>query len=223
MPTVTSTQEFDSYLTSTVARKVTSETFATIIAGAGNQVTGSSLNATIMGVELDASTTTNQFGFNGRVIMLFDTSSLPANATVTSAYITIPPVSVLSNLGGPTLKLVSASPASTSSIVAADYSTLGSTAFYSGVPSGSANTDLTLNSSGLANINIGGISKFGGMSAWDLAGSFTGAWNSGTTSNIIWAAFSSGTFAKLTVTYTQPDLTLTGVGSLTGVSSITTS
>lgn len=223
MATVTNTYQttFTSSLMGSVFRQVTSETFSTIRAGAGTATLISDGQA----VTLTGSSTSNQFATMGRQIMLFDTTSIPVGATITSAIINLTGLSKANNLGSDTLEIVSSAPASTSSVTSTDYSTLGNTSFasvsYSSYVVGS-NT-ITLNSLGLSNITKAGVSKFGIRMGWDLSGTFGGTWASLTNSSFSFSGVN--TLPTLTVTYTQtfPTLSINNISSLTNVTTITTS
>jgi hypothetical protein len=219
MPTVTSTQIFQISASGYVSVYDADDTFSAIRSDSANFVDQSNL----MLVSLVSSTTSNHFSALTRGIQLFDTSTLPANATIIAATLTIPPVAINNtSLDSNTLELVSSNPADNTTLITSDYSSLGSTSFGS-ISQASLSTStknvFTLNSSGLTNINIGGISKFGFRLGWDLSGTFGGTWASGIATTIDW--LKPNTF--LTITYTQPTTALTGISKLKGVSKITTS
>lgn len=225
MATVTSTKVFYPSAGATVERAGVNQTFSNIRSGAGTTVSTPAVNTDVL---LFSSSTTNQFKELDRVIILFDTSTLPANATITSASITIAAYGVITNMGSTTMELVSSNPASNTNIVAADYSTLGSTSFASisqASISTSSPTVFTLNSSGISNISIGGISKFGFILGWDLNGSFTGTWaNPFATGVDFGTTYTLEGMGFLSVTYTQPTLSIANIGStISNISSITTS
>jgi hypothetical protein len=225
MATVTNfyTTRFVQSVYGSPTRSGVNESFATIRGGAGTSV---SVDGLIYG-RLTATSTTNQYSELKRTIMVFDTTSIPAGATVTSATLTLRGYFKSSGLGTDTLELVSANPASTSSIVAADYSTLGSTSFgsvsYASWTVGADNV-ISLNASGLSNITVNGISKFGLRLGWDLNNSFTGAWVSNQVTEI--DALSDGTANPvLVVSYSRtfPTLSVNNISSLANVTTITTS
>lgn len=222
MGTVTSTKVILPSLAGEVYRSGVNESFSTIRSGAGTDV-----DTTEGEVALASNSTTNQYGLLVRTIILFDTSVLPANASITSANIGVQANTVATNLGTTTMELVSSNPASTSVLATSDYSTLGSTSFSSvalGSISTSSSTTFTLNASGISNISIGSISKFGFILGWDLNNNFTGTWASINSTTVFWKPITNLGFGTLTVTYTQPTLAITGIGStISNINTITTS
>jgi len=105
----------------------------------------------------------------GRIVLLFDTSAL-AGDTLISATLSqeISYVTGGDSNSDQAINVVSASPASNSALVLADYNiaNFGATRFSSDLTITSAMTsnayrDFVLNASGLANIALSGISKFG--------------------------------------------------------------
>lgn len=158
---------------------------------------------------LVASSTTNQFQILRRSFFLFDTSSLGASAIISGA--TFSTYGSASNtksnqLGDPDYCLGSASPASDSTLVAADYQTRGTTRFgaisYASFTASQYN-DITLNASGLANISKTGISKFSGQLSWDIDNSFVGSWAGNASSGF------RATFADTSGTNQDPKLVVT--------------
>lgn len=221
MATVTNTYtvSFPASLAGTVARSSVNESFSTIRSGAGTTTSSSFLFAS-----LTSSGTTNQFQSLSRSIILFNTSSIPSTATITSAYVSVVGNNTGNALGSTNIFLVSSNPASTSSLSASDYSTLGTTsygsiAFASFFPTGT--NIFTMNATGIGTISKGGVSKFGLILGWDSAGSFSGSWvNTQTTNYTI-----EVTQVSLVVTYTVdfPTLSVNNISSLSNVTTITTS
>lgn len=206
-----------------VERSGVNQTLSAIRSGAGTNVftTGN------IGVILASSSTTNQFASLDRVIVTFDTSSIPANATLTGGEVVIDRASSKENgLGSPSIHLVSSNPANPASIVAADYSTLGSSAFstlsYSNFTL-LANNTFNLAAGGLANVTKNGTSKFGFRTDWDLNNNFTGSWSSTMISWLLWDI--SRNTVTLTVNYTVdfPSLSLSNLSSISNVTTATTS
>ena len=101
-----------------------------------------------------------------RAFLLFDTSSLPDDATIDSATLSVYVSTVWDedNDASAYMNVFSASPASDTAIVTGDLDQVGSTKFSSDADltgmSTAAYLDFTLNASGLANISKTGISKF---------------------------------------------------------------
>jgi hypothetical protein len=107
-----------------------------------------------------------------RLFHLFDTSSLGSGATITSASVNLYGQGKGSSEGSINdIHIVSSNPASTNTLVVADYSTFGSTS-YSSIALGSISTSgynqFTLNASGISNITKTGVSKFGARSWGDI-------------------------------------------------------
>lgn len=221
MGTVTNTytSTFTPSLAGTVARNGVNQTFTAIQSGAGTVVSSSFLFASLI-----ASTTTNQYSELDRSIVLFDTSSIPASATITSATLSVQGNNTGNALGSTNINIVSSNPASNSALATGDYSTLGTTSFGSIAFASfnmTGNNTFTLNSSGISNITLAGISKFGFSLEWDRANSFTGTWASSQITNYTMVTSSP----VLTVTYTQtfPTLSINNISSLSNVTTITTS
>lgn len=187
-------------------RNTVDESFATIRSAAGTEVG----NDTSLYIWLQASATTNQFVRQIRSILTFDTSSLGARATISGATLSVWGINAgPQSLGTTSLVVCKATPASVSTVVAADYSQVLTSTTYSTVSSVNTSntvyTDCTLSSAGFANVAITGVSGFGLTSGWDAAGSFTGTWVSGgQTSYQFSSADAVGTAndPKLVLTYT---------------------
>lgn len=187
-------------------RQFVDETFATIIAGAGNTSNDTVTNSRIM--YLRTSTTSDQFAYLYRGIFTFDTSALTADATISAATFSVYGSNKGNQHGSMDLVVVAATPASDNAIIDADYSTLGSTVFgtiaYASL-STSAYNNVTLDANGQANISKTGISKFATTSNWDATSTYGGSWVSDSFNFLNgYYADQSGTSLdpKLTVTYT---------------------
>lgn len=99
-----------------------------------------------------------------RFISLFDTSSILPGGSVSSAVYSLY-IELKSGGTGSALRMVTSSPASNTALTASDYGQLGTVAqatdiAWSSITTSSYN-DWTLNATGLGNINVSGISKFG--------------------------------------------------------------
>jgi hypothetical protein len=157
-----------------------------------------------------ASTTNNQYQYDLGGIFCFDTNILTNSARISD--VKFSPFSTsttpVNALGDSPFHVVAATPGSTSGIVAADYSQLGTISFGNKTKaswSTSAYNDITLDAKGRANINKTGISKFGAVLGFKLSGSPT--WASALdTAYYIYFSDQAGTSndPKLTVTYTRP-------------------
>jgi len=149
-----------------------------------------------------------------RLIFLFNTSSLGATVNISSASLSLYGNGKGNGSGGgQNLNIVSSNPSSNTALVAADYNLakFGSTRFlasdYLYASWANSYNSLTLNSSGISNINKTGISKFGARDANDIDNSNPGCTAYAAMSYL--AAYSAedpGTTRdpKLTVTYTVP-------------------
>jgi hypothetical protein len=187
------------------------QTFANIQSGVG---TAHSTSDNYIDNHLDGSATTNQFAQLYRGIILFDTSALTSGATISAATLTL--YSTDSNkangVGSPDLHICSTTPASNTALANGDYSQFGSTSFgnitYSSWTNGvGAANAITINASGIANISLTGITKWGSRLSWDINNNFTGTWaNSSSYIKYAGASFAgSGTTddPKLVVTYSN--------------------
>jgi hypothetical protein len=141
---------------------------------------------------------------------LFDTSSLPDDATITSATLSLYGVDKADPQNdSPTVAVYAFTPASNTNIAIGDYSNFGATAYSNVLTYASLSTtgytDFTLNSIGIAAINKTGISKFGTRNAnYDVTGT-SPTWAAG--QNIAhWTIYhaekGTGYQPKLVVTYT---------------------
>lgn len=189
-----------------VGRVAQDQTFAAIIAGAGNQnIDG---NAFDNFVRVQASTTTNQFNSVNRPICGFLTSAIGASNNVDAGSVVYyfyidGKQNAIGDIG---VHIVSALPASSTDLVDADYGTLGSTSFasktYAGVSTGGY-SEFTLNTDGENNVNKTGHTYYGAKSDWDYSGVFSGSWVSNGESRFL------GYYSEQTGTSRDPKLTLT--------------
>ncbi len=153
--------------------------FSTIRAGSGSLAGAST---TFAEINLVASSTTNKFKALTRVIICFDTSSIPDAAVITSAVLSVQGVSKVNFLGSAVLHVAGATPNTTNNVIASDYSQVQNTSFgnvsYSSFER-SGNNPINLNSTGINNIDKSGVTKFSLRTSWDLNNSFTGTWHAG--------------------------------------------
>ena len=112
-----------------------------------------------------------------RTLMTFDTSIISAGDTITSATLSLYSTTINQQVEAPypsNPQIVSATPAANNNIVLGDFDQIGSTVFSDSAPTlatfaaTAAYHGFALNSSGIANINKGGISKFAVRGTNDL-------------------------------------------------------
>jgi len=197
----------------------TAQTWASLHDGTGwtaePSVTGTSI------VYIGSHATTSKWTYLVRSFYLFDTSSLPDDAVISAATLSIYGYNKQDDQGWtPNICIYSSNPASNTDLVAADYTTPGTTGFsntitYAGWSTTGYN-DFTLNSSGIAAISKTGVSKFGARNAnYDVANS-PPSWVASKTSMLLgyFSEQGSGYKPKLVVTYEGiTDKTSTETGS----------
>lgn len=184
------------------------ETYTAIHNGAGTGAVQTA-NTQVQAI-LFSSTTLNQFRILRRIIWTFDTSPLTSAASISAVVLSVWGTSKSNALGSPDFHVCGATPASNTTLVAADYGQTQSTSFanvsyasYSGT--NTTYTNLTLDANGIANVSKTGISRFSGRQSWDVNNSFGGSWVSNDSSSLASAtADTTGTSndPKLVVTYT---------------------
>jgi hypothetical protein len=157
-----------------VKRSGSTEQLETIKAGDG---TGNNYSATELFCELQNgyAGNNNNYTLLVRSILLFNTGSLGADATISGAVLSTYYKSK-QNLGG--VYIVSSTPASDTTLANSDYGNLGATSFgYLANASISASqyNDFTLNASGLSAISKTSLSKFGMKIDIDFTGTGDGA------------------------------------------------
>lgn len=178
--------------------------WADLIAAAGTSYDDSAIwNGIIVGIY--ASSTINKWRDLTRGIILFDTILL-AGLTITSATLSLYCSGKGDYLGiTPDVNIYSSNPISNTSLAAADYHSVGNTAFstskaYAGITVAAWNI-FTLNASGISAINKTGISKFSVRNAnYDVAGNAPG-WISLKHSYIVFSSADEAAAPILTVTY----------------------
>ncbi len=153
-------------------RIIVDETWATFRSGVGNHSPAD--GATLDVANLNASTTSDQWKSMQRGVALFDTSPIDTGEIKDATLSFFGSAKFNDFASAPDSTIVSASPASNTDLVDADYNiaNFGTTEFASRITyaswSTSAYNDFTLNASGEGNIDKSGISKFGARSDWDL-------------------------------------------------------
>ena len=186
----------------------TGQSWATLIAAAGS---GAGSSGTTIDVQIQSDEVSANWMRLYRSIFLFDTSALGVSATISAATLSLwgrgknDPLSI-----APNIDIYTSSPASNTTIVAADYNALGNTS-QTGSPITFANwsvtgyNDFALNATGISNISKTGISKFGARNQnYDVAASAP-TWSTNALTYIgIFSADQASTTndPKLVITYT---------------------
>jgi hypothetical protein len=189
--------------------------WATLYNGAG---TSADYTSATFFVNIDSTTTTNQFGSNFRDAVLFDTSDLGSGATITGATMEVVVTAKYSNLYADTVGIGTSDPDSTSALVSSDYanSHWTSTRQATDIAVSSLTADsstynvFTLNATGEGNINKTGITKFSLRYGSDLDGGGP-TWSSNVLNAVIFAS-SEETLSS----DKQPKLEVTGTGFTVG-------
>ena len=140
-----------------------------------------------------------------RSFELFDTSALTSSATISAATFSLyKNATAVNNADTVYIALVTTTPASNTAIVADDYDQSGSTKQAADVNYASISTsayfDMTLNATGLGNISLTGITKFGTRCSRDLDNSAP----TGTNSIEIVSSDTGSNKPKLVITYELP-------------------
>lgn len=175
---------------------------------ASSSTSASDIADIVIGISSDI--TSNEWENLGRATILFDTSSLGTDAVVDSATLSFSGYAKSNTFTATDfgLNIVSASPASDSTLVVGDYDQYGTTVFSTAISYSSFSTtgynNFALNASGIANISIAGISKFGlRESTYDIPDSSPAHEANKDVAFFMWSSEQSGTSLdpKLVVTY----------------------
>jgi len=191
-----------------VGRETGGETFSTIRDGAG---TISPETAISMIAELAAGGVTDDYNNMRKVIMTYDTAAIDDGDDISDVVLSVfGQGGTGTALGSDALHIAASTPASDNALVDADYQQVQRTTFGNVVHASYSNgayNDITLNASGIANVNKTGISKFSGQLGWDINDNFTGVWFlNGITAFDMSSADATGTSQdpKLVVTHSAP-------------------
>ena len=160
-----------------------------------------------------------------RVFLPFDTSSIPDDATINSATLSFYPTG-RTNTGSGSIAVCLTTQASTSSLVDADYSQVGTVRQASDITIASltlnAYNDIALNATGVSNINKTGFTKLGLRIARDIDNSPAGSIDT-TVQMAMSEATGTSQDPKLVIDYTDNTTTSTTTStSTTSTSSSTT-
>ena len=171
-------------------------------AGSSHSVTDGGGN----GLWLGASTTTNRWSYLRRFPILFNTTTIPASAIITSATISIYG-SGYSNNFSLSVDCVTSNPASNTDLANGDFTSFGTTLLATSIALSAWNNSnwnvFTLNATGIANITKAGISKFGLRLSADTTNTEP-AWSSGVNGYADFLFRGSAHPPTLTVTYSLP-------------------
>jgi len=210
MPSLIFNPDADTETTSVdgkVQRSGSASTFSTVRTSAGTLATDDATSAQAPILQSDGS---GNCGRIDRGIVLFDTSTLPADLVeITSATLELYVSSTTSGFGGK-LALVVTAPASNTALAASDYNiaswtmTRQATDLTISALTTSAYNTLTLNAAGIASIATSGITKFGLVTDWDADNSDPGMGGGQKTDAVTWQTAEGANKPKLTVTYTLP-------------------
>lgn len=151
-----------------------------------------------------------------RAFLLFDTSAIPDNATDISAVLSLYVNTVTETLAGGSANIFASSPASNTGLGTGDYDQIGSVAFSTAKTlsslSTSAYNDWTLNASGIAAINVGGVTKFSVLNSYDYSNTDPGLAVGNSTFNFN-ASDNGSNKPKLVITYTSHPADPTGASA----------
>ncbi len=161
---------------------------------------------------LDGEAASNRWKVMQRGIILFDTSSLPDDAIISSAILSLYGSSKAQNVSwSPSVKLYASNPDSINDLVNTDYATLGSLALSdTAISYASWNTagynDFLLNAYGLTAISTTGISMFGTRSNYDGDNNRPTSGSGYAQASFYTAEQGDGYIPKLVITYTLPEV-----------------
>ena len=223
MPSATGTFYPDANVESTsvdgsVIRSVAASTWDSLVTGVGTGHKDDGADWPLVCFFTHSGTVTDRFNNLYRAILLFDTSTIPAGATISTATLSVFFYYKLDGLGIlPDLNVYSSNPASNNDLINADYNTLGSTPFcdtslaYNDIQFNNL-TDFELNAAGRAAITPAGVTKLGIRNAnYDVANT-PPAWSYEVTTLIyaLQADYGGALRPKLTVNYRYLDSSTNG-------------
>jgi hypothetical protein len=194
-----------------VQQASTNIAWGTLVGAAGSQAYPSEGSSDIRFL---AGSTTDLWDRIYRLITLFDTSNLPDTASISAATLSLHGKAGKTDgcLATPTVNVYSSNPANNNNLVAADYATLGTTAFcdspiayadwVEGATANIYHNDFALNASGIAAISTIGVSKFGFRFNYDATSTAPNWVSAGSTLISVYTTEKGAGFQpKLVVTY----------------------
>lgn len=165
-------------------------------------------------VQLQTSTTSNQWAQCIRGIAQFDTSAIPDDSIIDSATLGLYIINRDQTIAGQSVNIVDAPTADPTTLAAGDYQTMGSTQLataltLAGMTNSVFNT-WTFNSTGRASISLTGTSKYGFRFVSDITNTApTWASNVGAAMNARWHTTNAGSSKPvLTVTFSSASASL---------------
>lgn len=192
------TVSVDGYIDNSVA----SETWSQITAGNGTSAID---NDTSVQIRIIATTTTDEYEYLSKAKLLFDTSSIGSGYYVDSATLNMTPVFTGLDDFGMSVSIVSATTASNTSLSVNDFNknTYGTTRLASDKSVASMTDEvefsMPLNTAGIANIDMNGVSKFGAIPDFVLDGG--PVWGNSYDTRLILYSAESANDPSLDITY----------------------
>ena len=190
-----------------IQRDGVNENFSTIRVGAGTAITNASSTITVTYLYSDF---TGYYEGLGRYGWVGDTSSIPNDATITSATFSLYGAGTKTNsVGDINASLVGFIPATPTNLVKADFNTRQTTKYATDIPyatwSNTSWNNFTLNAAGLAAINKTGYTQLMITNTWDADNSTVGLTGAGYTYSRLQANDTTAgvNIPVLTVEYTE--------------------
>lgn len=184
--------------------QIAENTFATLVASAGNSADDTS--ASDHQYLTQAGTTSGKWNDMIRSFFLFDTSAIGVGQTVTAATFKFA-TSLVGDPFGDGVRLVTTTPASNTAIVASDFPNQAAVAQAGDLLSSTLKSDgtyntMTLNATGMGNISLTSITKFGIRGIADATNTAP-SWSSSALGRCY------GAYAETALTTSDPELTVT--------------
>lgn len=212
----TETTSVDGYLICETFEDPFGISFSDIRSAASGRVTAFDSSATAI-AKISAWSDADTFDSMAKAVLLFDTSSIPNDATISSATLSFYVTAATDGLSQSVGITSSAPTANTSLSASTDYAeaSFGSTRFATDASISSlsvnAYNSFTLNSDGRSNISLTGISKFAVRTSADIDDTAP-TWVSMASSSVTFQTAENTNKPRLVVTYSTPSGTSTWVG-----------